>query len=192
MKLFDGCLLYHGSYQPVEHIDLSRCANGKDFGQGFYLTSDPRQARLFIRTSLFKAKVNGLLENPSQTWGYVSTFVFRGNPDDFKYYEFPTADAEWLRFVIWNRLQGKSPLPKSFLRRKIAAEIIAGKVANDNTNPVLNSYVQGLYGPLGQRRTIDIVISLLMPERLKDQFCFLTQNAANSLVFKEIKKYEIR
>ena len=35
----DGMLLFHGSYVPVENIDLSKCFSGKDFGRGFYLTS---------------------------------------------------------------------------------------------------------------------------------------------------------
>lgn len=35
MKLEDGMLLYHGSYAPIDTIDLTVCASGKDFGQGF-------------------------------------------------------------------------------------------------------------------------------------------------------------
>ena len=31
-------LLYHGSNQPIERIDLTRGLPDKDFGQGFYLT----------------------------------------------------------------------------------------------------------------------------------------------------------
>ena len=38
MKLVDGMLLYHGSYTPVEVVDLAKCAAGKDFGRGFYVT----------------------------------------------------------------------------------------------------------------------------------------------------------
>ena len=40
MNLKDGMLLYHGSYTPVERIDLGMCSDAKDFGKGFYLTSD--------------------------------------------------------------------------------------------------------------------------------------------------------
>ena len=36
MILKDGMLLYHGSYAPIDKIDLSMCASGKDFGKGFY------------------------------------------------------------------------------------------------------------------------------------------------------------
>ena len=53
MKMKDGMLLFHGSYTAVEQIDLSMCMEGKDFGSGFYLTSSVRQAKGFIRTSVF-------------------------------------------------------------------------------------------------------------------------------------------
>lgn len=49
MKLVDGMMLYHGSYTPVQTIDLTKCAAGKDFGRSFYLTSDKLQAKNFIK-----------------------------------------------------------------------------------------------------------------------------------------------
>lgn len=49
MKLVDGMMLYHGSYTPVQTIDLTKCAAGKDFGRGFYLTADKLQAKNFIK-----------------------------------------------------------------------------------------------------------------------------------------------
>ena len=61
MKLKDGMMLYHGSYTSVQNIDLTKCAAGKDFGKGFYVTADELQAKNFIRTSLLKAK--GLKQN---------------------------------------------------------------------------------------------------------------------------------
>lgn len=45
MILHDGITLYHGSYCPVQKIDMAFCASGKDFGKGFYLTTDLNQAK---------------------------------------------------------------------------------------------------------------------------------------------------
>ncbi len=45
MTLYDGMLLYHGSYTAVDNIDLEMCTEGKDFGRGFYMTSSQQQAR---------------------------------------------------------------------------------------------------------------------------------------------------
>lgn len=76
MKLVDGMLLYHGSYVPVEKIKLDKCAIGKDFGQGFYLTADKQQAENFIKTSLLKAKAKNLIPK-SQNHGFVTCYRYR-------------------------------------------------------------------------------------------------------------------
>ena len=41
--------LYHGSNIAIERIDLARCKQYKDFGQGFYLTEIEEQAMLMAR-----------------------------------------------------------------------------------------------------------------------------------------------
>lgn len=37
-------ILYHGSNIRIDRIDLTKCNPYKDFGQAFYLTTDPVQA----------------------------------------------------------------------------------------------------------------------------------------------------
>ena len=54
ISLTDGMILYHGSYTEVSQIQLEKCSKGKDFGQGFYLTSSHSQAEKFIRLSCKK------------------------------------------------------------------------------------------------------------------------------------------
>ena len=194
MQLTDGMVLYHGSYMPVEHIDLSLCLSGKDFGRGFYVTSDLEQARRFIPNSIRKARQEKRL-NDAQTFGYVSSFVFHGNPEDFQYYDFPDADEAWLRFVAYNRGGGNEnllqfiELPDKLRDLRISAEIISGKVANDNTNRAITAYSTGIMGDRNDPDVIRIVINQLMPEKLKDQFCFLTQHAIDSLAFQEVTQY---
>ena len=55
MILQDKVELYHASYVIVENIDLSLCADGKDFGKGFYVTTDYNQAYKFVKTAIKKA-----------------------------------------------------------------------------------------------------------------------------------------
>lgn len=55
MILKNGIFLYHSSYAKIEKINLSNCLDGKDFGSGFYLTTDYEQAAKFIKTSIVKA-----------------------------------------------------------------------------------------------------------------------------------------
>ena len=46
--------LYHGSFQKIDHIDLSLCRPYTDFGKGFYLTPKLQQAR---RRAILKARL---------------------------------------------------------------------------------------------------------------------------------------
>lgn len=63
IRLVDGMTLYHGSYCEITAPDLAKCAPYKDFGSGFYVTSSYQQAKKFIKTSLKKAKSQGVVDN---------------------------------------------------------------------------------------------------------------------------------
>lgn len=60
-----------------------------------------------------------------------------------------------------------------------------GKIANDNTNATITTYMAGAYGEIGTKAADDICISMLLPERLQDQYCFRTNAALKSLAFVE-------
>ena len=190
MKLQNGMILYHGSYAPIEAIDLKKCAAGKDFGKGFYLTSDYEQARKFISTSLKKAQQTGAIATDCRE-GYVSAFRFRAPNPPLNVYAFPTADQQWLWFVSANR---RAELATEFISRldsKLGhADVVIGKVANDATNPVIAAFLNGLYGPIESSAAADIAIGLLLPDRLKDQYCFLTERAIDCLEPLEVVRHE--
>lgn len=180
MKLEPGMHLYHGSYAAVEEIDLSQCANGKDFGRGFYLTSEQDQAARFIRTSLAKAQSIGDVD-ANQDYGFVSEFRYA--PDrDLSVVVLPEANVEWLRFVSLNRRRALADSLASKVDETLkTADIVVGKVADDRTNATITAYLSGLYGPVGEDRAAMMAISLLMPENLTDQYCFRTQAAIDCL-----------
>ena len=191
MSLTNGMLLYHGSYVQVDAIDLGQCYEGKDFGRGFYLTSDASQAKRFISTSLKKAKDIG--EAPGgQSFGFVSSFEYVAPPVPLAIYEFSEADAEWLWFVSVNR---RASLAAAFEGKRLpyalAADIVIGKVANDATNPVIATYLNGLYGPVDSERAVRTAVENLLPSRLKDQFCFKTDAAISCLEFKGATRYDV-
>lgn len=54
-------------------------------------------------------------------------------------------------------------------------------VANDNTIPVLNLYLKGAYNE-------DEAIKRLMPQKLKDQYVFKTEEAVSILKLIEVIK----
>ena len=187
--LKDGMLLFHGSYIAVEHIDLNKCMQGKDFGKGFYLTSDPSQARSFIRSSLYKAQMIGAVL-PSQNYGFVSSYRFHSPKEGIRYYEFPDAEKEWLWFISLNRRRKLAEDLRQLINPNLFnAEIVVGKIANDTTNPVITTYLNGLYGSITSENAVRTAINQLMPDHLSDQFCFLTESAISCLEFQEARKY---
>ena len=174
--------LYHGSYCEVAAPDLSRCSRYKDFGQGFYLTTSKEQAMRFSLTSLKKAAAKGVVSE-KQKYGVVS--VFSSCTDKLSRLDvcrFKKADEEWLGCVTGHR---KGSIYADDVKQYEKFDIITGKVANDATNATITAYMAGLYGDVGSERAKELCISLLLPERLKDQYCFRTQRALDILDFTE-------
>ena len=191
MKLENDMLLYHGSYLPIEKINLEKCTQGKDFGCGFYLTSDYNQAHNFIRTSLKKAQKIGIIPQ-TQNYGYISSFKFHPGKETVKVHIFDNADKEWLWFISQNRRENLSGVLKNRINPDVYnSDIIIGKIANDTTNPVITTYLNGLFGDVQSEEAINFAIRQLMPEHLVDQYCFLTQKAVSCLVFQEAIKYAV-
>lgn len=184
-------LIYHGSYIKVEKPDLSLCAKGKDFGQGFYLTTDKDQAKNFIPTSVLKAIALGKIA-PETRHGYVSRYRVKESISDIRSYLFPEANADWLRFVSYHR--GKEKAKKVLLPLLNIAptgfDVIAGKVADDNTNSTITAYLSGLFGDISAEETCADVVKRLMPEKLTNQYCFLTEAALNAIEYEGFDYYE--
>lgn len=191
VSLADEMLLYHSSYARVDEIRLELCAPAKDFGKGYYLTSDYKQAVRFVPNSLRKAQAIGRAAI-SQDYGYVMTYRVHLTNEDLLVHEFESADAEWLRFVAINR---RSNLAKTLARtsdRRIQrSDVIIGKIANDTTNAVITTYLNGLYGKIGQGRAEETAIGLLLPDRLKNQYCFRSALAIGCLELVEVTKHVI-
>lgn len=181
--LYDGLILYHGSYCEVKKPLLSKCAKRKDFGQGFYLTSSKEQAESFLRTSIVKAVNNGDAE-PDQDYGFVSIFKVE-LPSELKCHIFENANEEWLHCVVAHRKR------KSFVEieeEMSKYDVIIGKIADDQTNTTLAAYIAGTFGTMGEPEADAFCIRQLFPERLKNQFCFKTERALESLHFVEGEK----
>jgi hypothetical protein len=182
-KQIDGLTLYHGSYCEVSKPDLKKCAKYKDFGQGFYLTSSKKQAENFIRTSVKKAFMSGMIFK-NQNYGIVSTFRFNMNAD-VKIRNYPEANVDWLHCVVGHR---KINSFQDVVQELQQFDIISGKIANDNTNATIAAYMALAYGEMGTKTADDMCISLLLPERLQDQFCFRTDRALTCLAFVESER----
>lgn len=182
-ELEDGLILYHGSYCIVEEPDLSKCAKRKDFGQGFYLTTSKEQAESFLKTSLIKAKALGKIEE-EQTYGYISTYEVK-LLDKLNIHSFFEADVNWLHCVAAHR---KKRLFEEVERKMDKFDVIAGKIADDATNATLTAYIGGAFGTVGSFEADDFCIKQLLPNKLKDQYCFKSNMALKCLNFMEAEK----
>ncbi len=182
-ELVNGLILYHGSYCEVNSPQLEKCARRKDFGKGFYLTTSKEQAISFLKTALAKAEAGGIIES-GQEYGIISMFEVQ-----LKYklssFIFQDADADWLHCIAAHRKRN------SFIEieKKMAKfDVIAGKIADDATNRTLVAYISGTFGKVGSKTADEFCISRLLPERLKDQYCFKTEKALEYLNFLEGEK----
>lgn len=84
---------------------------------------------------------------------------------------FDSAIEEWLDFVVENR---------KGIYRGTKYDIVAGPVANDNTMPIINDYMMGNISK-------ETALTLLMPQKLADQYAFLTMRGLSLLKLQEVK-----
>lgn len=86
---------------------------------------------------------------------------------------FSSPDQDWLRFVVQNRrnsFQGPG------------YDIVIGPVANDNTMPVINDFMSG-------RLNEETALLLLKPQKLADQYAFLSFKGLSCPTCKEVRAY---
>lgn len=178
MKLEAGMTLYHGSYCAVEKPDLNKCARFKDFGQGFYLTTSKEQAQNFAKISASKAKNRGIIST-QERFAYVSSFRMT-DVSGLVCFGFETADVDWLHCIVAHRRRDAFDV---IFERMSVYDVVFGKIADDDTNATILAYMGNVYGPMGSEQADNICISLLLPERLQDQFCFRSEKALSKLQF---------
>ncbi len=190
MMLKDGQLLYHGSYIGVEQIDLSMGSDNKDFGKGYYLTTDERQAQRFVGPSIRKAIRQDKIP-ADRDHGFVSVFRYHAGTD-ISAYAFETTDKLWLQFIAMNRLGGHARFENvDQFKAILGNDLIMGKVANDQTNETITAYLSGAYGAMDDDRAIEFAISQLRPDRLTDQICFRNEASVKALEPIEVYRYDV-
>lgn len=149
--------LYHGSDRLFKKPDLTKCKEGKDFGKGFYLTSDPDQARKWaVRFG----------------HGFVYTYTVDDeqllDTDNYKILIFSDYSREWLDFICTCRLDFYEP----------DADIIYDRMA-DNTFKNLSKVLRTYYNGDISANSALAQVKWNITER--DQYCFKTKQALSLL-----------
>ena len=153
-------ILFHGTNEDIETIDLSKGLRYKDFGKGFYLTPDKNTA---IRMAQKKARL----------FGGTATLITYELDDvafksDMKVKVFPEkACVEWLKFVDSNR-------DRKFVEPIHDYDIVIGPIADDGVVLQLTNFREGIYTP-------EQAATQLQDKYLDQQYYFGTKKALGFL-----------
>lgn len=159
-------ILFHGSNVEVRIPRIVLSNRTLDFGAGFYTTSNAEQAARWSKSQTLR-RGSG---KPT-----VSTYEFAEDADlKLSVLRFKSADDKWLKYVTDNR---------KGIYSGIKYDIVIGPVANDNTMPVINNYLSGTINE-------ETALILLKPQKLSDQYAFLTWKGLSTLRYLEVKFYE--
>lgn len=160
--------LYHGSNVEIDTIYLRRGRRGKDFGQGFYLSADMKQAQMMAERTV------GREESGKPT---VTVFEFDESvldtPSDYNVKVFDGYSKEWAEFIMQNRHNRESKQVHDF-------DIVFGPIADDKVGLQINRY-QLRYIPM------DELIRQLSFIRPTFQYYFGTERAVKLL--RKVEKY---
>lgn len=159
-------ILYHGSNIEVSEPQIIVSNRALDFGAGFYTTSSEDQAIRWARLQALRR---------SKGTPFVSAYEFdEAQAETLRILRFSAANGDWLRYVTDNR--------KSVYSGE-KYDVVIGPVANDNTMPVISDYMAGTINE-------ETALILLKPQKLADQYAFLTWKGLSMLHFVRGTVYE--
>jgi len=156
-------LLYHGSNQEIDVIDLKCCKPYKDFGRGFYLTTIEQQAELMAKRT---ARIFG--GNP-----FVTEYTF----DETRLFDkslfvktFSEPNEEWAMFVLNNRNRDFQNHSNPNSNQDNKYDIAIGPVANDDIALLFRTFIN---------KYIDVsaLVKGMKYKNLNDQYSFHTDRS---------------
>ncbi len=156
--------LYHGSYIAVPSPLVGLGRKKVDFGQGFYLTNLPEQAKAWAETI---AERKGRSTQP-----VVSTYTLNYTAvknEGFNVKIFESYNLEWLEYVLDCRRGGEMQL---------LYDLVEGGVPNDNVIDTIEDYENGII-------TAEQALGQLRYKKVNHQICILNQKIIDKfLTFK--------
>ena len=154
-------ILYHGGNIEVRQPRLLNQQRPTDFGSGFYLTSDLEQA------SHWAVRVTKRRQTGTPTVSAFNVDISQWNLLKIRSFQM---DEDWLEYVFDNR--HLKSIENDW-------DVVFGPVADDQTMTTLGLYLSG-------QIKAHMAIEMLLPQKLKDQYCFKTEAALNCLHFMEV------
>mgnify|MGYP002857096878 CR=1 FL=1 len=118
-------ILYHGTNVEFDHIDLSRSKPNKDFGHGFYLSTDIEQAKKMAQTKVAQLET-----------GHPIVMLYEVDEAEMaslKLLRFDSYSEEWAKFILLNRNNPNGEPLHDY-------DIVIGPIANDRVGVQLWRY----------------------------------------------------
>ena len=167
-------VLYHGTTHSFKEIDVNKGKPFKDFGQGFYLSKVYEHARnLAVRNSRIEEIRMRAMNNEAKLPVFVYEYEFDSSEmDKLNVKRFNSADREWLKFIIANRMNRA---------RQHDYDIVIGPTANDDTRTSIRTVMNAANGAILSDTALDLLIEMLEPNVLPEQYFFGTNKAAAML-----------
>lgn len=147
-------IIYHGSTLPVKEPEILKSERMLDFGEGFYATSNEKQADRWAEIVAAKRKSDSRVITEYE-------FDFDTAKNELTIISFDKADETWLDFVCANR-SGRIPSEPY--------DIAIGPVANDQVYAVVVLYEQGVLSK-------EAAIAELKVRELYNQILFHTEQS---------------
>jgi hypothetical protein len=148
-------ILYHGSNQNFNNVDLTKSKDKRDFGKGFYTTTIREQALQWGYNMFNRFGGEGI---------FLYEFDFSPS-SDLKSKQFSEISDEWFDFILLNRTS--NVLQHDF-------DFVQGPVANDKTVLTITGFIDGIY-------TRDEAMRRLRYSKTNDQVSLHTKNAVSLL-----------
>jgi len=155
-------ILYHGSNQYFNNVDLSKSKNRRDFGKGFYTTTIREQALQWGYNMFNRFGGEGIFL-------YEFNFSPSGN---LKSKQFPEISDEWFDFILSNRVSDSLQHDYDFVQ---------GPVANDKTVLTITGFIDGLF-------TREEAMRRLRYSKSNDQVSLHTEKAVSFLKLRDKRK----
>ena len=153
-------ILYHGTNEEFQEIDLLKSKPNKDFGQGFYLSRDYAQAMSMAKTKVEQMET-----------GMPIVLTFEANETQMgqlRILRFEDYSEEWAKFILLNRNNSSHQPAHDY-------DIVIGPIANDRVGVQLWKY---------ESHSIDLptlVHNLRNMRGITFQYFFGTERAINTL-----------
>lgn len=171
-------ILYHGTTADFSVVDLKHCKDKKDFGKGFYTTTDINQAINLAQ----QMKRTEIYNGNAYAKAYVYMFkIDKSHMKQLNTHNFQLASLSWIDYILKNRY--------SEFRNQEDYDLVIGKVADVVAKQVMNKFISS-YGMQATKEQKQQLIKALKPDNLIDQYCFKTDKSLKVLNLQGTKRKE--